>query len=386
MKLENQIGQYDVCMMTSYHPFDDDRIFHKEIKSLVSEGYKVILLAPAEKDEFELDGIKILGFKRRRNLGRFITVFQQALTALRLKAKVYHFHEPELLVAAFFLRIFSRCKLIYDVHEEHATSIPTKISSLFIRKLVGDFIFLIERLFSRFVDHVIVVREDLIPRFTSYGCKNITIVMVCPSKEQFKGYEKRKKIMTETITIVHEGNLDIKTRGLDKYLYAAGEVLQKYPEVKFITIGKAPKEDIDWMNSYIKKNNLENNFTFTGWVDFNKIPEYLFSADIGILLLQPISKNNMMGVPNKLFDYMGAGIPVVACDFPNVSKIINESNCGVLIDPISYSQIAKAIIELIENKELAVKLGSNGRKGFEVTYNWEIMETRLFSVYTKILN
>jgi len=376
--------KYDVCMMTSYHPFDDDRIFHKEIKSLVEAGYKVILLAPDEKDEFEINGIKVLGFKRRRNLGRFITVFQQARTALRLKAKVYHFHEPELLFAALLLKLFTKGKLIYDVHEEHATSIPMKIRSRFVKKLVGDFIFLIERILSRIVDHVIVVREDLIPRFTSYRCKNISIVMVCPSKVQFADYNKRKEIMSSNITIVHEGNLDIKTRGLDKYLYAAKEVLQKYPDVKFVTVGRAPKEDIEWMNSFIKINKLEKNFTFTGWVDFNKIPDYLFCSDIGILLLQPVSKNNMMGVPNKLFDYMASGIPVVACDFPNISKIVSDSNCGVLIDPRSHSEIAKAIIDLIENKNHAQALGLNGRKNFDETYNWEIMVSRLLSVYVNI--
>lgn len=386
MNLQIRTTQYDVCMMTSYHHYDDDRIYHKEIKSLASAGYKVILLAPAEKDEFEMDGIKIIGFKRRRNIGRFITVFQMALTALKLRSKVYHFHEPELLLAAFFLRILLKCKLIYDVHEEHASSIPMKLKLPFIKKIVGNFIFLIERMFSRFVDHIIVVREDLILRFTSYGCKNISIVMVCPSKEQYNCYEKRKELMSETITIVHEGNLDIKTRGLDKYLYAAKEVLRKYPEVQFITIGRAPKEDIEWMNSFIRENKLEDNFTFTGWIDFNKIPDFLYNADIGILLLQPISKNNIMGIPNKLFDYMAAGIPIVACNYPNISKIINECNCGLLIDPSNYLDIAKAIINLIENKEYSKKLGLNARNCFESIYNWEIMGTRLLNVYQEILN
>ncbi|NPV10180.1 MAG: glycosyltransferase family 4 protein [Ignavibacteria bacterium] len=381
----NKKLKYDVCMMTSYHPYDDDRIFYKELKSLVNKGYSVVLLAPAEKDEFELDGIKVLGFKRRRNLGRFITVFQMARTALKIKAKVYHFHEPELLVAALFLRIFLKCKLIYDVHEEHATSIPMKIKSRFVKNLVGTFIFLIERMFSRIVDHIIVVREDLIPRFTSYGCKNVSIVMVCPSKEQFKDYKKRKEIMSGVITIVHEGNLDIKTRGLDKYLYAAREVIQKYPDINFVTIGRAPKEDIEWMKSFIKVNKLEKNFTFTGWVDFNRIPDYLFNSDIGILLLQPVSKNNMMGIPNKLFDYMAAGIPVVACNFPNIAKIIGECNCGFLIDSSSYSEIAEAILKLIENKNHAKILGQNGRKCFETIYNWENMESKLISVYNNTL-
>jgi glycosyltransferase involved in cell wall biosynthesis len=371
--------------MTTYHSFDDDRIFHKEIKSLVNAGYKIILLASAEKDEFEIDDVKILGFKRRRNIGRFITLFLMTRSAFKLKAKVYHFHEPELLLAAFLLKMFLPCKLVYDVHEEHATSITIKIKSQYTKKIFSDLIFITERIFSRIVDNIIVVREDLIERFISYGCKNISIVMVCPSLEQFSDFEKWKKILKETFTIVHEGNLDIKTRGLDKYLYAAKEVLQKYPNVKFVTIGRAPKEDIEWMNSYIIENNLERNFTFTGWVDFNRIPELLFKADLGILLLQPISKNNMMGIPNKLFDYMAAGIPVVACDFPNISKIIKECNCGALIDSSSYSEIANSIINLIENKDYSIKLGLNGRKGFTTTYNWNIMGARLLLIYKNLI-
>jgi len=83
---------------------------------------------------------------------------------------------------------------------------------------------------------------------------------------------------------------------------------------------------------------------------------------------------------------MAAGIPVVACNFPNISKIINECNCGLLIDPSNYLEIAKAIINLIENKEYSKQLGLNARVCFEDTYNWEIMEKGLLNIYTKVIN
>jgi glycosyltransferase involved in cell wall biosynthesis len=154
---------------------------------------------------------------------------------------------------------------------------------------------------------------------------------------------------------------------------------------EFVIIGRAPNEDVVWMKKFIEDNQIQANIGFTGWINFKQIPQFLENANIGILLLQPVSLNNFMGLPNKLFDYMAAGIPTVACHFPNISKIVNETNCGILVDPTDVEAIARAIIYLIENPDEAEIMGHNGRNAFERKYNWEMMERRLLDIYSKLL-
>ncbi|HUI31073.1 MAG TPA: glycosyltransferase family 4 protein [Candidatus Acidoferrales bacterium] len=371
----------DVCMITSYHDFDDDRIFQKEAKSLVKAGKRVVLLAPADKKQFICDGIQVFGFKRRKYLGRLVTTLQLTVKAFELRAGAYHFHEPELLLAGMFLRIFTRGKIVYDVHEEHATSIPVKVKSPLIRKLVGMCIFALERMLAKVPHNVIVVRKDLADRFARYGCTNITEILVCAPTELFPRREKGV-LNSGTVTIVHEGNLDIATRGLDKYLEAARIVRDKIANVHFLTIGRVPPKDLEWMRSFMSANRMEDYFEICSWIRFEELPKILRASSIGILLLQPVSMNNIMGLPNKLFDYMAAGIPTVACNFPNIAEIVSRADCGVLVDPTDPAKIAAGVTFLIENPEEAVRLGKNARAAFERYYNWEEMEKRLLAVYS----
>ncbi len=374
----------DICVLTTYHEPDDDRVFQKELRSLVRAGYAACLVAPAEQSEFQLEGIPVRGVRRRRLVGRLLTVASIGRLALRSRSRVYHLHEPELLLLIPVLKGFTGAKIIYDVHEDHATSIPARVPVAWIRWLVGRMIRAVEWVFARFADEIIVVRPDLTRRFTAYGCPRITEVMVCVQRSLFP--ERRADTDTSrSPVIVHEGNLDIATRGLDKYLQAAVTVIREYPNAKFYVIGRAPAGDVEWMQQFIREHALDANVEFTGWVPFEHIPEYLAGADIGILLLQPVSENNRMGIPNKLFDYMAASLPVVACDFPNVGQIVRSTRSGILVDPTDPGQIATAILDLLKQPDRARTLGRNGREAFEQTYNWEMMEKRLLAIYARLV-
>jgi len=89
-------------------------------------------------------------------------------------------------------------------------------------------------------------------------------------------------------------------------------------------------------------------------------------------------------LPNKLFEYMACGIPVIASNFQEIRIIVNKSNCGILIDPTNTKEITDAILWLLEHPEEAEQMGENGRRAVEETYNWENMEKRLFEVYEEL--
>ncbi|NLM38812.1 MAG: glycosyltransferase family 4 protein, partial [Firmicutes bacterium] len=103
-----------VCILTTVHPPFDTRIFHKQAKTLVQAGYDVTLIAQHERDEV-VDGVKIIALPKPRNrLSRMFGLTWRAFRlALRQRADVYHFHDPELLPNGVLLRLFTRAKVIY---------------------------------------------------------------------------------------------------------------------------------------------------------------------------------------------------------------------------------------------------------------------------------
>jgi glycosyltransferase involved in cell wall biosynthesis len=112
--------------------------------------------------------------------------------------------------------------------------------------------------------------------------------------------------------------------------------------------------------------------------------ETLRAGCIGLLVFQPDYYNAYIGLPNKLFDYMLCGLPVVASDFPEIRKVVGEAGCGVLVDPTDPDAIAEAIIYLLEHPDEARKMGENGRRAVEERYNWGEMEGRLLDLYRSL--
>ena len=99
-------------------------------------------------------------------------------------------------------------------------------------------------------------------------------------------------------------------------------------------------------------------------------------------MLHPIP-NYVNSLPVKMFEYMAAGIPVVASDFPLWKEIVSGANCGVTVDPRDPTQIAKKIEQLVENTDLAHRMGQAGRQAVETIYQWHHEWERLHRLYTR---
>lgn len=123
---------------------------------------------------------------------------------------------------------------------------------------------------------------------------------------------------------------------------------------------------------------------FHGWVQQDKVFEGISKADIGLLLFHPVS-NHIEALPNKLFEYMMVGLPFVASDFPLWRKLVQNEECGLLANPLDPVDISEKIQLLIDNKELALRMGSNGQKAVEEKYNWNCEARTLLSIYKQLL-
>jgi glycosyltransferase involved in cell wall biosynthesis len=126
---------------------------------------------------------------------------------------------------------------------------------------------------------------------------------------------------------------------------------------------------------------LEKYVEMAGWLQYDQLAEFLLSADVGLVLLQPLPRY-VAAVPVKLFEYMGSGLPVIANNFPAIIDIVNGANCGALVSPnTSPDDIASIIQDWWEHPDVPRNLGLNGRNAVLQQFHWEKDIDQLIQLY-----
>jgi glycosyltransferase involved in cell wall biosynthesis len=117
-----------------------------------------------------------------------------------------------------------------------------------------------------------------------------------------------------------------------------------------------------------------------GWLDRAGVKQVLNDSVAGLVTLHPVI-NYLDSLPVKMFEYMAAGLPVIASDFPLWKSIIEENQCGLCVDPLDPKAIADAIDYLVNHPTEAEQMGRNGQKAVQEKYNWGIEEQKLLAFY-----
>jgi len=361
-----------ICILTSVHPPFDGRIFHKEAKTLVKAGYDVTLIAQHNKEEV-VEGVKIVPLPKPRNRFERMTrvVWKLIILALKEKADVYHFHDPELIFAGLILRLSGE-KVIYDVHEDVSQQILTKdwIRSYIVRKIVSFFFKGFENLSCVFFNGIVTATPDIEKKFPSQ--KTITLrnfpILELIDKAKPLNIDKRKPV------IIYVGGLT-KIRGIKEIIQSMEFVGDK---AELWLLGK-------WENEEFKKEceNLKG-WRYTKYLGLKPLEEvyvYLKSADIGLHCVYNI-KRYMVGLPIKVFEYAAARLPIIISDS---AYWRNEfDGCALFVDPKNPKDIASKILQLLEYDKLRSKLAKRGRKIVLEHCNWDQESNKLLELYKNI--
>ncbi len=369
-----------VCHLTTAHEPFDDRIYHKQCKSLLKEGYDVAVIAQNDKDQM-VNGIKVIALKKVKNrIHRMLGLTVQTLfKSLHQKADIYHFHDPELLPIGIILKLFSGNKIIYDVHEDYSKQILYKSHfPKIIRSSISLLIRMTEYLSSKLFDGIITATDDILRKFSYH--KRAVSIKNYPILSYFTGIinkDNREHCKSKVFNLVYVGNIS-KERGIIEMIRALEYINQP---IKLSLYGNYDS------NSYESELcNLKGyeKVEFLGWIQHEKITELLSGYDSGIVCLHPIP-NYITALPIKLFEYMAAGLPVVASNFPLLREIVEENKCGVCVDPLNPEEIAGAIEYFMDYPEERKKMGEIGRKTVLEKYNWEKENKKLSQLYREIL-
>lgn len=363
-----------ICHLTSVHPVLDDRILFKECMSLRDAGYEVVFVVP-NVDGQSFSGIQILelpvfkGRLKRLLLGS-IAAFR---FAMRSKAQLIHFHDPELMPVGVLLRLCGR-KVVYDVHENIVQQIRYKpwLNPRMLRHLLSGIIWVVEKFCCLFFNGIVAATDEIAEKFVPVKTTVVRNFPILKWSQEIH-YER---LTSEVPCIVYAGGLT-EIRGIR-------EIIQALPllhrPIKFMLIGRFDEK------SYEQEcRSLEGwqYVDYKGFMPLKEVYRHVASADIGIAMLYPI-ENYLGSLPVKAFEYMAFGLPMILSDFPFWKKLFGE--CALFANPHHSKEIAKAILKLLEDKDLCDRLGARGKEMVQQEMNWETESHRLLTHYKRVLH
>lgn len=376
-------GNMRVCLLSSGHKPNDDRIFFKEARSLAKRYDDVWVVSPyAEKVPLESYGVNFRSIPTHsRNLiGRFKTIRDLYSVGIDLNADVYHCHEPESLVVATKLKKKIGCKIIFDSHEMYSATLSQRFPAILRPYVMSAY-----QAFEK--KHV---RECNFAIGATWGISNYLASIVGEEKTEsiFNGTLPEifgigsKKDWNEITLICHDGSLSF-SRGL-KTMVKAVELVRRQHQVKFRIVGDVFGREREWLESYIRSRQLDGMIERTGWLDYRDVGGALSACHIGLLALENLP-NHIIAAPNKIFNYMHFGIPFIApLHCTGIKRLIEDEKCGLTAQGGSAQSYADAIIKLIELKDESKKMGANAKRVSEAKYNWPIMERKLLNIYKRL--
>ena len=285
---------------------------------------------------------------------------------------IYHAHDLNTLPVAFLAKRRFGGKIIYDSHELY-----TEISTLsFFERY---FAFLGEKFIIGQADAVITVNESIANELEQrYGICKPTVIMNCPFKKENLS---QSKILSQVLNldknikiILYQGGFS-PYRGLENLILATRYFLSEYILV-LMGWGKLEKK----LKALVRKSHLSNKVYFLNPVPQDVLLEYTASAHIGVIPYQYVNLNNYYTTPNKLFEYINAGIPVVGSNFPELKRIIEGYNIGCTFNPEDPKDIARAICEVLKDPEKYEQMRRNSREAAEI-FNWENESKKLLALY-----
>lgn len=365
-----------VVHLTSAHPRDDIRVFLKECRSLAAHGHEVVLVVADGRGDEVHDGVTVADVGR--STGRLDRMFKATRRVLRkavaLDADIYHLHDPELLPVGLTLK---RCgkKVVFDAHED----VPKQILG---KHYLHPWV---RRILSWGFAH-----------FEHYACK------------RFDGVVTATPYISDKFLPINPRSVDINNFPMLGELESEVPWNDKACEVCYVgSIGqiRGVKELVRAMESVRTpvRLNLVGGFaeaqvetevrTYAGWSRVNAlgvqgrpgVREVLGRSVAGVVTLHPVS-NYLDALPIKMFEYMSAGIPVIASDFNLWRTIVQESQCGLCVNPLDPAAIASAIDHLVSRRDEAETMGRNGRQAVLSRYNWAREEAKLVAFYDRLLS
>jgi len=337
--------------------------------------------SPAVKSSTVLTSTSTGSIQKISLVRRVILVSRRVITHLKLlflllksKPDILHSHDVNTLVTTWLSAKLLRVPLVYDAHE---ISTDREGYASF-RNLVGW----VEKRLMPGTAFSITTTDTRAKFFArAYRVPRPLVLQNRPRYQEVKNTDRIRaelNITDDLPIVLYQGGLQ-QGRGLHRIIDSAKSVTNAH----FVLIGGGRLEGTLKQQSIDA--GLEARVHFIPTVPLAELPEYTVSADIGVQAIENTCLNHFSTDSNKLFEYLVAGLPIVASNLPEIRKIVREFDLGHLVVPGDTVQLAEAIQKLVDSEELRKKYALNASNTAK-ELNWQAQEKDFIDAYTDVVN
>ncbi len=367
-----------VHLTSALKPFDT-RVFHRECTSLAKDGYKVYWVVPGAEDQVA-NGVQIVSVpKPKGRLQRFSSTSYHLLSrCLEIKADVYQIHDADLIFLGLILRSLGK-RVVYEVHETYDLAILDRhwIPKP-IRKPLASSYRLAEGSTKLFFNGFVSATELIHERFKN-GSKPAAYVGNLPILDLEAETENEIPFSQRPNHVAYLGVIS-RQRGILELIQA----LEKVPEAldaKLILAGefgdKQLEEDAKALPGWSRVD-------FRGWVSREETLEIMRNCRVGAVLFHP-TPHHLYAQPNKVFEYLLSGLPVVGSNLPVLGRYIEDTGGGFAVDPFDIDQITEKFCFFFEQTQEAEAMMKQGREKVRQCFHWGVEESKFLKFYDEIL-
>ncbi len=313
---------------------------------------------------------------------RSLTIRGLAAAAAQVapRADLYHAMTSTRIPVGLALGRRDRAKVVYDAADIYLDS--GELAAL--RGPGRWFLARAERRAARTADRVVTVSDAYASVMEGrFSVEYPLVVMNCsyrftPSEAPARRFHRLLRLSDDQRVVLYQG-MFFAHRGIEQLVEAIADV----PRSVLVLMGAGP---LDYeLRALAARASTADRVRVVPPVPPEELLDWVASADVVVVPIQPTTLNHRLSTPNKLFEAMAAGVPVVATDLPGMAPIVRDTGCGVLVDPADLGALAVAIRGIIEApEEVRDMFRRRALQAATETYNWESQLTRLLDEYTRL--
>ncbi len=357
-----------------------DHRVHKMAITLMDMGFKVTVVGRKLKNSLSID--RPYKVKRIRLLFTKKAFFYAAynirlfIYLLFTRVDILISNDLDTLLPNYVISKIKRKPLVYDSHE-FFTEVPELINRQFIRKIW----LLIEKLIFPKLKDIITVNTSIANEYKLRYDKDLIVIRNISEKINIKKRKTRKELNLpeEVKIIILQGSGININRGAEELVIA----MQYLQNIKLLILGSG--DVLPKLKEMVQQLNLNDKVIFQGKREYMEMIQFTMNCDLGVTLDKLDNKNYLYSLPNKLFDYIQAGIPVLSSSAIEVKKIIEEYNIGKVINSYEPKFIAETIYKMLNSPDELEIWNKNLIKAAG-ELNWENEKEKVIKLYSKFIN
>lgn len=298
----------------------------------------------------------------------------------REPADVYFAHDLETLPVAVLAKRSLGGRVLYDSHElfvEHTSTVPART------RLWKPFWRLLERELIRHADQVVTVCQPIAVELSRrYGVPEPAVVLNVPDRTRHS--LERRDLRTTFgidvgITLVLYLGALLPHRGIEPTIRS----LALLQDAAFVVMGPGSPDYVVQLRAFTAAAGVQGRVHFAQPVPADEVVSWASGADVGVCVIESIGLNNHYSLPNKLFEYLAAGVAIVASDIPTMRQIVEAHGVGVTCDPTDPAAIAHAIRSVVDDPSRHFELRRRALEASD-SFTWEREGAKLLALVERL--